>query len=259
MKWPETLTVVRHGESAYNALKQAREADPHYAEFKRAYNRRHRDPETARAMAEELLEDGTYLLGNGDHDTPLSETGHQQAETTGGKLAKLIELPDVVFVSPYERTRETLGSMVTGWPELGEVQVVEEERLREQEHGLALLYNDWRIFNIMHPEQEKLRDLEGPYWYRYPQGEHVPDARERSRSWLGALTRDYNGQSVLAVGHHLSILALRANMERFGADEFLRLDREEKPVNCGVTIYRGDPDQGQEGRLLLDIYNQQLY
>jgi len=28
MKWPNTVTVVRHGESAYNDLKLRKEADP---------------------------------------------------------------------------------------------------------------------------------------------------------------------------------------------------------------------------------------
>ena len=262
MKWPNTLTILRHGESGYNALKKAREEDERYAEFKHAYNRRNKSPEaadTVRALAEELIQEGTFSLGVGDHDTPLSENGHRQAEVTGRKLSKLIGLPEVILISPYDRTRGTHGGLVEGWPELGEVPVIEEERLREQEHGLALLYNDWRVFNVLHPEQDRLRELEGPYWYRYPQGENVPDARERNRSLLGTTTRDYSDKDVMWIGHHLSILATRANLERFGEAEYLRLDREEKPVNCGVTIYRGDPDAGQDGRLVLDTYNQKLY
>lgn len=259
MKWPETLTIVRHGESMYNALKQAKEADPRYKEFKKAYNKREKDPETAKELALQLIADRTFMLDFGDHDTPLSEKGHQQAETTGAKLSEKIKLPDVVFVSPYLRTRQTLGSMAVGWPELGEVKIVEEERIREQEHGLALIYNDWRIFNIMHPEQDQLRGLQGSYWYQFPQGESVPQVRERDRSFKNTVTRDYREQNVLVVAHHLQILAARANQERFGADEFIRLDHEEKPVNCGVTIYRGDPDLGQDGRLILDTYNEQLY
>lgn len=243
----------------YNALKQAKEADPRYQEFKKAYNQRDRDPETARELAQQLIADRTFVLEFGDHDTPLSEQGHRQARTTGAKLSEKIKLPDVVFVSPYLRTRQTLGSMAVGWPELGEVKTVEEERIREQEHGLALIYNDWRIFNIMHPEQDQLRKLQGSYWYQYPQGESVPQVRERDRSFKNTLTRDYNDQNILVVAHHLQILAARANQERFGAEEFIRLDHEEKPVNCGVTIYRGDTDQGADGRLILDTYNEKLY
>jgi probable phosphoglycerate mutase len=259
MKWPNTLTVVRHEESAYNALRERKKADPVYREFLAAYERRREDPDTVRGLALALVADGGFLLGVGDHDTGTTERGAHQAETTGRRLSDLIQLPDVIFVSPYKRTRTTLGHMAIGWPALADVRTVEEERIREQEHGLSLLYNDWRIFNVLHPEQEQLRELEGEYWYRYPQGENVPDVRERVRSWTGALTRDYSGQNVLAVTHHLSILGLRANFERFGAEEFLELNEQERPVNCGATIYRGAPDQGSNGRLLLDQYNVQLY
>lgn len=257
MKWPETLTVVRHGESAYNALKEAKAQDELYQEFKQDFDAG--DYERARFLAEAIIRDGSLTLDAGDHDTPLSDKGHEQSEATGRELADLIDVPDVVFVSPYLRTHQTLDSISDGWPQLRKVKVVEEERLREQEHGLSLIYNDWRIFQAMHPEQRMLYDIEGSYWYRYPQGENVPDVRDRERSWKGALTRDYQGQNVFAVTHHLLILALRANQERFGVDEFKRLDDEEKPLNCGVTIYRGEPELGEDGRLLLDIYNKKLY
>lgn len=249
MKWPETLTVVRHGESEYNALKGLKDADPKHQKFKLAYERRNENPAEAVALAREIHEEGTFVLPTGDHDTPLSQLGKEQAKETGIRLISLIKLPDVIFVSPYDRTYQTLAHMANGWPELTKVKVIEEERLREQEHGLALLYNDWRVFNLLHPDQEKLHDIQGPYWYRYPQGENVPDVRERIRSWIGAVTRDYSNQNALAVTHHLSILALRANLERLNAVQFRHLDENEKPINCGVTIYRGNQNQGQDGRL----------
>lgn len=259
MKWPNTVTVVRHGESAYNILKAQKEEDPTYQEFKAAYNRRAANPETARKLADALITGGQFSLGTGDHGTILTPRGEWQAEMTGNELQHRIEKPDVILVSPYRRTRETLGKMAVGWPELADVKTVEDERVREQEHGLALLYSDWRIFNVKHPEQDKLRQLEGPYWYRYPQGESVPDVRARWGSMLGTFTREYAGKNIMIVTHHLSILALRANLERLDANQFLALDRHEKPINCGVTIYRGNPAAGEDGHLDLDIYNQQLY
>ncbi len=259
MKWPNTLTVVRHGESAYNVLKGQKEKDPDYIVFKEAYKRRKKDPEEARRLARQIINSGKYVLKVGEHDTTMTPAGEKQAEITGARLRERITLPDVVLVSPYDRTVNTLGFMAVGWPELKGVKQVEDERLREQEHGLAAIYNDWRIFQIMDPDQELLRDRAGPYWYRYPQGESVPDVRERARSMVNTLARDYNEQDVLVITHHLWILALRANLERFGEKEFQRLDRDEKPVNCGVTIYRGDPEQGKNGKLLLDIYNEKLY
>src|SRR5581483_10344401 len=113
--------------------------------------------------------------------------------------------------------------------------------------------------NVMHPEQYELRKMQGAYWYRHPQGESVDDVRERNRSLISTLVREYSEQDVWLITHHLTKLSLRANLERFGEEEFLRLDSEEKPVNCGVTIYRGDPALGRDGKLVLDKYNQQLY
>lgn len=104
----------------------------------------------------------------------------------------MIPVPNAIFVSPYDRTLETLRRMTLGWPELIEVRKIEEERITEQDHGLSLLYSDWRVFSVLHPEQRQLRSIQGSYWYRYPQGENVPDVRERLRSWRGALIRDFS-------------------------------------------------------------------
>lgn len=259
MKWPETLTVIRHGQSAYNAIKAAKADDPVYEEFMDAYKNRRKDPELAVALAKTIQARGDYVLGVGDHDTPLTDLGREQAITTGTRLKEKIEVPDIVLVSPYLRTKHTLQGLQEGWPELGEVKTVEEERIREQEHGLKLIYKDWRIFHVLNPEQESLYEREGRYWYRHPQGENVPDVRERTRSLLGTITRDYCKQNVLMVTHHLTKLSLRANLERLGAEEFQELDRTNPPINCGVTIYRGNPNAGSDGHLELDIYNQQLY
>lgn len=264
MKWPNTLVAIRHGQSAYNVQKLKQEDDPLYQEFKTAYNRFEKNPEKHRevalALAKEVLSKGSYRFNHGDHDTPLTDVGVQQAEVTGRELANTeLPLPDVIMVSPYLRTRQTLGHMAVGWPALESVTTVEEERLREQEHGLRAVYGDWRIFNVMFPDQYHLRQMQGAYWYRHPQGKNIPDVRERTRSLIGTVVRDYSERNVWWITHHLTKLSLRANFERFGAEEFLRLDQDEKPVNCGVTIYSGNPGAGSDGHLELGAYNRQLY
>src|ERR1700741_5070595 len=137
MKWPNTLTVIRHGESEYNVLKGLKEEDPDYRAFMNAYDRRQEDPEQARILGKALLDSKKFVLGVGEHRTAMTAAGQKQAEITGEELSKRIELPDVILVSPYERTLNTLGGMAIGWPELATVKTVEDERLREQEHGLA--------------------------------------------------------------------------------------------------------------------------
>jgi len=248
--------LVRHDTSAYNVLRDAKKNDDTYAEFLASWEKDPDAEDTCR-LAREVQK--KFALGVGDSDTPLADAEGRQARVTGEGLAAEFEPPDAIYVSPYVRTLETLRHITKGWPALEGIKVYKDERIREQEHGLALLYNDWRVFHALHPEQRMLRKIEGAYWYRFPQGENVPDVRLRNRSWIETLIRDWRGQRVLAITHHLNILAARATLERLDAEEFLRLDKEETPINCGVTLYKGHPDQGKDGRLLLEFYNRKYY
>ena len=256
MKWPASVTLIRHGQSAYNVLREAKDRDPEYQAFKRAFNRNHRSEETRR-LAEAMRK--KYALRTSDYKTPLTEAGVAQGVQTGQRLHEVIPLPNVILYSPYERTRDTLSALCQGWPQLGSVEGLAEDRIREQEHGLSLLYSDWRMFHTFHPEQKELHDLLGPYWYQYPQGESVSEVRERTRDVLSMLIREYAGMHVLLITHHLTILASRANLERLTPEEVIRLDEHEKPVNCGVTHYIGKPDLGKDGKLALEFYNKKLY
>ncbi len=258
MKWPETITLIRHDESAYNRHGKNKDRNLVYKEFKDAYDVSP-DSDHVLHLAQELR--GVLSLGYGDHNTPLAKNAGWKAEKMAARLKEYINLPDIIFVSPYERTLHTLERMKAGWQELNDVRVVEEERIREQDHGLSVLYSDWRLFNVFNPDQRKLRELQGSYWYRYPNGESVPDVRERLRSWTTTLTRDFSSKNVLTVTHHLAILAFRANMERLDEHEFNSLDQNKKtkPINAGATVYRGRSDQGTDGKLVLDFYNRKFY
>jgi len=255
MKWPRLLTMVRHDVSLYNELKKTKLKDQLYQALVREFEK-NPDSEIARRLAMEIGH--RFALNVGDANTPLAVEQSQQAIATGSSLSGQQSLPDVVFVSPYLRAIQTFEALCVGWPELAKIRVVEEERVREQEHGLALLY-DRKVFFILFPDQRLLHDQEGDYYYRFPQGENVPDVRLRNRSWLGTLTRDFSDQNVMVITHHLNILATRANLERLSAEEFQRLDEEEKPINLGVTTYVGEPTAGRNGHLVLKSYNKALY
>lgn len=256
MKWPLSITLVRHGQSTYNALRAKKLEDTGYQEFCKEFERGNSERLKLMAKAIQLK----FALNVSDCDTPLSGQGILQAETTGKKLSEIgIPVPDVIFTSPYLRTKQTLEAMIKGgFNGLGAKHVVE-DRIREQEHGLSLLYNDWRIFHALHPEQREFEKLMGPYWYQYPQGESVSMVRSRVRSFTDTLIREYASKHVVLVTHHLTILSIRANYERLSPEEFIRLDREQKPVNCGITVYRGNPHRGTRGKLELEYYNKKLY
>lgn len=257
MKWPTELLLIRHAESAYNNLKREKEADPDYRRFRELF-------ETDRSNAEILplarLLQERHALGCSDRDTPITPKGEVQARITGRRMRESgVSCPEVIFVSPYLRTLETLRFLKAEWPELASAREYREERIREKDHGLALLYNDWRIYHVMQPEQGKLSELLGEYDYRFLNGENIPDVRQRNLSWIATLTREYAGKRVMAITHHLTILATRANFERLSPEQFLHLDRHEEPVNCGVTRYVGKTVDGNRSKLKLEEYNVQHY
>ena len=256
MKWPNSLTLMRHCESDFNRGKLIKAADPLYRAFLDQWKI---DPVTeyTQVLARQVLE--KYPVKKADHDTDLAPGAGEKAIQVGVALRQRSEDPDVIFVSPYRRTQETLRYLTMGWPELAKVKTVQEERIIEQDHGLACLYNDWRIFFSLHPDQYHLNKLQGSYRYCYPQGENIPNVRLRNLSWFNTLTRDFASKNVLAIAHHLTILSIRANLERLSPKQFRQLDHQDKPINCGVTTYIGLPNEGSDGRLALHKYNEKLF
>jgi len=254
MKWPTELLLIRHAESLYNNLKKKKEADPDYQRFMKLYTKDRSNPENL-SLARLLQK--RHSLGCSDRDTPLTTKGELQARITGRRMrVSGVSCPDVIFVSPYLRTLQTLHFLKEEWPELGTAKEYHEERIRERDHGLSLLYNDWRIYHVLHPEQAELQLLLGEYDYRFLNGENIPDVRQRTHSWIATLTREFAGKRVMAITHHLTILATRANFERLGPEEFLHLDKNDKPVNCGVTRYVGITLDGRS-KLKMEKYNEQ--
>jgi len=255
-KWPKSVTLIRHGESAYNALGHKKNGDESYQKFKEEYEKDYQSKITI-DLAQEMK--NKYSPRTSDYGTPLTINGQNQAFVTGQNLSNIIHAPDVIIVSPYLRTIETLNQIIKGWPDIKDVPQLHDERIREQEHGLSLLYNDWRIFNVLHPEQKKLYDLLGPYWYQFPQGESVAEVRERCRDEVSMLIREFANRHVLLITHHLTILSFRANLERLSPEKFIELDEKFKPKNCGITQYFYNSNAGENGRLELNFYNRTLY
>jgi broad specificity phosphatase PhoE len=257
MKWPTELLLIRHAESAYNNLKKTKEADPEYQRFRQLFEF---DRSHAEILSLALLLQERHSLGCSDRQTPITTAGERQARITGKRMRDAgVDPPEIIFVSPYLRTLETLRLLKEEWPELQAARAYREERIREKDHGLALLYNDWRIYHVLQPEQGRLHDLLGDYDYRFLNGENIPDVRQRTHSWITTITREFAGKRVMAITHHLTILATRANFERMGPEEFLHLDQHEKPVNCGVTRYVGKATLGSRGKLELEEYNRRYY
>ena len=223
-KWPSQLLILRHGESERNVAKD-------HAKSKGAHS---------------------YGSGLRDLDTSLTEKGHQQARTTGEHLAKDYAL-DAVFCSPYLRTTQTAEEILG---QLGnKPALICEERIREMEFGI-LDGLTTKGLQTKYPEEFARREREGKYWYRPPGGENRPDVALRVHSFLGTLTRDYRERSLLIVCHSVVVLVFRRLLERWGEEQYLKVDAEDDVLNCSVTAYRFDRERN---KLVLDFYNKIYY
>lgn len=261
MKWPRQLILIRHGESVFNASRRDKDVDPEYQFFKKLYEKeaRRRSGFSARTktLVRKLMK--RYRLNFSDNNTPLTSAGIDQSAKTGAALPAIIPLPDQIFVSPYLRTLQTLDGLIQGWPKLSTVKRLLDERIRERNIGLREIYNDWRFLNVFHPDQARLHDLQGKFYYCVPQGESIVDVQLRTRQWLQTVTRESFNRTILVVTHHVTILGVRSLLERWTPEKFISMDETDPPKNCSVTIYKGDPKKGGDGKLILKKYNEILY
>ena len=115
-KWPQTLWIVRHGQSAGNVARDAAELGGLAA----------------------------IEIADRDVDVPLSPLGERQADALGDWFAALPrdEQPEIVLSSPYVRACETGDRVLAACARterqrrLGVIACVRDERLREKEFGI---------------------------------------------------------------------------------------------------------------------------
>jgi 2,3-bisphosphoglycerate-dependent phosphoglycerate mutase len=228
-KWPDHLVIVRHAESERNIWREI-------------------------AMAKGELVYGGNLR---DMDVPLTPNGEQQAIATGRHLGAKFRF-DHAFVSPFNRTMHTARLMIDQFPD--QVEITEEERVREIDFGILDGLTKHGIAHY-HPEEQERRSRVGKYHYRPPAGENYPDVALRVHTFLGTLTRETAGESVLVVCHSVIVLIFRKLLERLTEQEFMAIDANKvmDVKNCSVTHYAFDPSVGKSGKLVLRGFNDVHY
>jgi broad specificity phosphatase PhoE len=222
--WPNSLWVVRHGESAGNVAR-----------------------DTAEAHGHERLD-----LSHRDVDVPLSELGERQARALGRWIADQPEdqRPTVLWTSPYVRARQTAEiALQTAGLDLPRVV---DERLREREFGV-LDGLTRRGITAQFPEESARRAAIGKFYHRPPGGESWTDVLQRLRAVLDDIRLDADGERVLLMAHQVVVLLTRYVLEGMDEQQVLALDAEAEVLNCAVTSYRYDADAG---RLVLERYNE---
>ncbi|RZL66336.1 MAG: histidine phosphatase family protein [Variovorax sp.] len=226
MNWPDTLWIVRHGQSAGNVARDAAESG------------------------------GLPMIDLAwrDIDVPLSDLGIAQSEALGDWFGSLgpDEQPEVVLCSPYLRARET-ARCIRERGRLSHATVRIDERLREKEFGILDRLTTHGIHQ-KHPELNAQRMHVGKFYFRPPGGESWCDVILRLRSLLEMVTREYAGRRVLVVAHQVTVNCMRYLLEQMDEQQILEIDRKGDVPNCGVTSYlfrAEEPDADRALRLAL--------
>ena len=286
-EFPETKTVtfIRHFESKYNEYKQLIKSNPIYQQFIQES-----DTTKKEKLAEALASDFFQNVGI-DYETPLSETGHQQGEKVWKIYAKLIQqhpqlFPDIIYVSPYLRTRltayyffkhiedleldfeklineEKLEDLIIGKFKGKEFAIKIDERIRERDHGSNVIPSFIREF-----EQEKgnYRNLlskeqnEQVYYFTAPEGgESQVQTNARAKLFgKDVFNKEYN--NILVFSHHLAIIWTLLSIFGGSFQTFYKLNELRKPANGSLTILSQIPktEKGSENQFRIAGYNLSL-
>ncbi|MFD1713488.1 histidine phosphatase family protein [Amnibacterium flavum] len=176
-----------------------------------------------------------------DADVVLSATGREQAEAFGRHLTdpESRDRPDVVWVSPYRRARETaeiaLGVVGLALP------TRVDERLRDRELGILDGLTS-RGVDRLHPDEAARRRFLGKFYYRPPGGESWADVALRVRSVLDDIDRECDGQRVLIVCHDAVVSLIRYVSERLDEADLLDQVRRYPLPNASITRLERDRD-----------------
>lgn len=223
-KWPQTIWIVRHGQSAGNVAR-----------------------DVAEAAGLPLIDILTR-----DMDTPLSELGREQAHALGRWFGTMgeTERPTVVLCSPYVRARETaLIVLESAGLSRDALTFNSDERLREKEFGILDRLTKHGIVQ-KYPELADQRGHVGKFYFRPPGGESWCDVILRLRSVIDTITREYRRERVLIVAHQVIVTCFRYLFERLDEDRILSIDRTGDVANCSVTSYELDASRGRNGKLV---------
>lgn len=287
-EFPETrnITFVRHLESKYNEYKQLIKQNPTYIKFIQE-----QDGEKKEKLAQELLSNFFETVGI-DYETDLSSAGHQQGEKIWKLYAELIKqhpelFPDIIYVSPYLRTRltanyllkniegleinldqltkeEKLQDLIIGKFYEKEFALKIDERIRERDHGSNVSPSFLREF---HQEKEGYRAYLGKmrneqmHYYTAPEGwESQVQTNARAKLFWKDLFEKEEYKNILVVSHHLTILGTLLSIMWGSFQTFYQLNEFWKPENGSFTILSEIPetDAGKENKFRIAWYNLSL-
>lgn len=187
-----------------------------------------------------------------DHAIPLSELGVEQARQAGEflkeRLRSLTAMDLVrVWVSPYQRTRETANLISQSLTGAATFDVREHVNLVEQQFGLFDGIPDEELpirFPEEHAHYTKCEQFEGRFWARMPLGESRFDVALRVHQAFGTFHRDaekHGIENIVVVCHGVTVRAFVMQWLHLPVEWF---EKEPNPKNCSIRLISDGQDKG---------------
>ncbi len=229
---PLELILIRHAESERNKVKK----DESFFADEYARNK---------------------VRGIADEEVELTEAGKSQARITGHILKQSFGVFDYVYHSGYKRTEQTVDEILRNYSESEKdrMKVRMSSFIRERDPGYA--------YDMTEEEAKKAFPYMAEYWKTFggyfavpPGGESLAQVTERIYLFMDTIFRDRAGQKVLVVTHAGAIRSFRFLLEKWSYEQALQFSTEQKPLNCGVTVYEYDK---HDHHLHLKSYNKVYY
>lgn len=229
---PLELVLVRHAESLRNEIKK-----------------------DASFFADEYARN--KVRGMADEEVPLTEAGKSQARVTGHVLKQSFGLFDYVYHSGYLRTQQTVDEILKNYSE------TEKDRMKVRMSSFVRERDPGYAYDMTESEAKRNFPWMHEYWKTFggffavpPGGESLAQVVERIYLFMDTIFRDRAGQKILVVTHAGAIRSFRFLLEHWDFNQAMKFSTEQKPLNCGVTVYEYDK---HEQHLKLKTYNTTYY
>ncbi len=223
MNFPQSVWLIRHGQSIANLARQ-------------------------KAEREKLP---TIDFAGREMDIPLSELGVEQSILLGRWFKFQSPKPTLIFTSPYLRTAES-ARLIAENAKIQNIEIIHDERIRERELGIFDRLT-WLGSQQKYPDECAKRLEIGKFYYRPPGGESWCDVALRVRNFWRDLWLHHSEEKILIVTHEVVIRVFRYIVEQMTEQEILAIDKASDVENGAVTSYEFE-SEGNKLALKLDNY-----
>lgn len=177
-----------------------------------------------------LSREGQIEFAKGTNFYNLTARGREQARITSVVMREMFSHPDFILRSYFMRTNETAQIVYPG----REIKV--DALLAERDRGIWTNATTEQVKEFM-PWEIDRKQQQGPYHYRPPGGENLPDVERRVREFRRSLKFNCSGKTVVVFGHGHWILLWKKIVHRWEIDETIANTETQAPENASILVY----------------------